>query len=210
MSQIIHQSRGGPAQSVDQQHKMFSLEGWKCENGLGRDRSLFIGSIDWLPDGKGLQAAPQATNRTPPCCRTPCIHRCHHGPCGNSSADREVDSWSPSLACSYNRRHLAPEQWHSYRAAAPRSCLPLRLLNRSSVHPEGPSAPACWCTVSLCGWANVCVRQCARWSAGGKSSRWSPGECAVAERSCAGEAEEGGGCLVEEDVAAGVERWTPL
>lgn len=149
-------------------------------------------------------------NRIRLCSQTPRIRRCHHGPCGSSSGDHEGDSLSPSLACSYNRRHPALEQWHSYRAAALQSCRPLHLLSHSSAHLGGLSAPACWCTASLCEWASVCAPRSDRWSVGGKSSRWSLGECVVVGRSYVVVGGEVDGCLVEEAEAAGEERWTLL
>lgn len=169
-----------------------------------------VDSIDWWPDEKGPLVAPLEMNQTPPCSQTPYIHRCPRGPCGSSSAAREGDSWSLSSACFYNIRHPALEPWHSYRAGAPQSCPPLHPSTRSSAHRGGLSKPACSCRASLCGSANACARQCARWSAGGRSSHWALGQCVAAGRSCEEEAEGEGGCPAEEAVAVGGVHWTPL
>lgn len=154
--------------------------------------------------------ALRVMNRTRLCSQTPRIHHCHLGPYGSSSGAHGGDSLSPSLACSYNRRHPALELWHSYRVAALQSCLPLRLLSHSSAHLGGLSALACWCTASLCEWASVCAHRRDHWSVGGKSSHWSLGECVVDGRSHVVVGEEVDGCLVEEAEAAGEVRWTLL
>lgn len=44
---IFNVTHSTSIQSVSQQRRMFSLESWKCDSGLGRDRSLLTGSIDW-------------------------------------------------------------------------------------------------------------------------------------------------------------------
>lgn len=86
----VYQSRGGPALSVNNTHSLhWNFKSVKMVTG---GTEVSVGSIDLSPGEKGPLEAPRVTSQTPLCSQTPCIRRCHHGPCGSSSAARGGDS----------------------------------------------------------------------------------------------------------------------